>query len=169
VLRVHGHRHRIADVPHERCHEVVPLLDWTGYRARVQVEGRWRRRSFSGGRRGSAGCSAPSTPRRQRAGRGARGRRWRRPIAAERDRRAVGFLGGIPSEGVGGCQALPALPAAALFGPLYRYCSESPADRAATEDGAERTCGYRGRGHAVPASECTIACEIDPAADIATI
>src|SRR5207245_531153 len=31
--------------------ELVPLLDWTGYRARVQVEGRWRRRSSSGGRR----------------------------------------------------------------------------------------------------------------------
>src|SRR5262249_53336720 len=40
--------------PHHRPvrPEVVPLLDWTGYRARVQVEGRWRRRSSSGGRRG---------------------------------------------------------------------------------------------------------------------
>ncbi|HJQ97477.1 MAG TPA: hypothetical protein VJ826_04130 [Candidatus Polarisedimenticolaceae bacterium] len=41
---------RVSSIQYKR--ELVPLLDWTGYRARVQVEGPWRRRSFSGGRRG---------------------------------------------------------------------------------------------------------------------
>ena len=48
----------VLDLDILREAEVVPLLDWTGYRARVQVEGRWRRRSFSGGRRsGRLSCS----------------------------------------------------------------------------------------------------------------
>src|SRR5262249_20108890 len=45
--------------------DLIPLLDWTGHRARVRAEGRWRRRSFSGGRRGPhTACAHPEDPSR---------------------------------------------------------------------------------------------------------